>query len=226
MLAALAGKASPGLSAMAGNVLGTKSTGALFVEFFTVRRAPSHSLDRFNLQRVDWARYEQDARKILGTRTDVAEDRKSGVISITVTDENRNEPGTSAQGYVEELDRLVSQVGTSWEKQTARAHLHSATPRRQSKLNLKTRKNSSARSPAKIRLWTSKNKPSNGRVGGCSPGSVGWQRNPSCKAWRRSIPATTSGFAHPGRGDDELKRQFRTARRDQHLLAFRCDLVD
>ena len=32
MLAALAGKASPGLSAMAGNLLGTKSTGALFVD--------------------------------------------------------------------------------------------------------------------------------------------------------------------------------------------------
>lgn len=113
MLAALAGKASPGLGAMAGNILGTKSTGALFVDLLRSRTVQDHVVDRFNLQHVYWTRYKQDARKILGARTDVAEDRKSGVISITVTDGDPQRARDVAQGYVEELDRLVSQVSTS-----------------------------------------------------------------------------------------------------------------
>ena len=113
MLAALAGKASPGLGAMAGNILGTKSTGALFVDLLHSRTVQDHLVDRFNLQHVYWTSYKQDARKILGARTDVAEDRKSGVISIAVTDGDPQRARDVAQGYVEELDRLVSQVSTS-----------------------------------------------------------------------------------------------------------------
>jgi capsule polysaccharide export protein KpsE/RkpR len=113
MLAALAGKTSPGLGAMAGNLLGTKSTGALFVDLLRSRTVQDHVVDRFDLQRVYWARYKQDARKILNLRTNVAEDRKSGVISLIVTDGSPQRARDLAQGYVEELDRLVSQVSTS-----------------------------------------------------------------------------------------------------------------
>jgi len=113
MLAALAGKTSPGLGAMAGNLLGTKSTGALFVDLLRSRTVQDHVVDRFDLQHVYWARYKQDARRILNLRTDVAEDRKSGVISLIVTDGSPQRARDLAQGYVEELDRLVSQVSTS-----------------------------------------------------------------------------------------------------------------
>src|SRR5438876_2254086 len=113
MLAALAGKTSPGLGAMAGNLLGTKSTGALFADLLRSRTVQDHVVDRIDLQRVYWARYKQDARRILNLRTDVVEDRKSGVISLIVTDGSPQRARDLAQGYVEELDRLVSQVSTS-----------------------------------------------------------------------------------------------------------------
>ena len=43
-------------------------------------------VDRLNLQKVYWVRYKQDARKKLYSRTDVSVERKSDVITLTVTD--------------------------------------------------------------------------------------------------------------------------------------------
>jgi capsule polysaccharide export protein KpsE/RkpR len=113
MMAALAGKATPGLASMAGNLLGMKSTGALFVSLVRSRTVQDHIVERFDLQKVYWEGYKQDARMILSERTDVGEDRKSGVITLTVRDRNPQRAHDIAQAYVEELNRLVSQVSTS-----------------------------------------------------------------------------------------------------------------
>lgn len=113
MLAALATKASPELAAMAGSLLGTKGSGALFVDLFRSRSVQDRVVDRLELQKVYWSRYKQDARKKLNSRTDVGEDRKSGVIFLTVTDRNPQRAHDIAQAYVEELNHLVSQVSTS-----------------------------------------------------------------------------------------------------------------
>lgn len=98
---------------MAGNMLGVKNTGALFVDLLRSRTVQDHLVDRFQLQKVYWVRYKQDARKILNKRTDISEDRKSGVIALTVTDKNAPRAHDLAQGYVEELNKLVSEVSTS-----------------------------------------------------------------------------------------------------------------
>jgi capsule polysaccharide export protein KpsE/RkpR len=107
------GEGSPGLAALAGNFLGGNSTGALLVELIHSRTVEDHVVDRFNLQKVYRARYRQDARKALETRTAIDQDRKSGVLSITVTDANPERARQMAQAYVEELDRLLSEVSTS-----------------------------------------------------------------------------------------------------------------
>jgi capsule polysaccharide export protein KpsE/RkpR len=119
LLSLLAGRtggsegASPGLASLAGNFLGTANKGALFVELVHSRTVQDHLIDRFDLQKIYWARYKQDARNTLEKRTAVEEDRKSGVISITVTDTSPQRARDMTQAYVEELDRLVSQVSTS-----------------------------------------------------------------------------------------------------------------
>lgn len=113
MLAALATKASPELAAMAGSLLGTKGSGALFVELFHSRSVQDRVVDRLNLQTVYRGRYKEDARKTLNEHTSVSEDRKSGVLSLSVTDKNPQRAHDIAQAYVEELNRLVSQVSTS-----------------------------------------------------------------------------------------------------------------
>jgi capsule polysaccharide export protein KpsE/RkpR len=115
MIAALMGKGagSLGLGSMASDLLGTKSSGALFVEILKGRTIQDRLIERFDLRRVYWDRYFEDARKDLAKRSDISEDRKSGVIEITVTDRDPHRAALMAQAYVEELDRLVAQVSTS-----------------------------------------------------------------------------------------------------------------
>jgi capsule polysaccharide export protein KpsE/RkpR len=113
MLAASAAKASPELAALAGNLLGMKGSGALFVDLFRSRSVQEHIVDRFHLQKIYWSRYKEDARKRLNSNTDVNEDRKSGVITLTVDDRSQQRARDMAQAYVEELNRLLSQVSTS-----------------------------------------------------------------------------------------------------------------
>jgi capsule polysaccharide export protein KpsE/RkpR len=113
MLAALAAKASPGLAALAGNMFGINESGGLFVGLVRSRTVQEHIVDRFDLQKVYWSRYKEDARKRLNKNTEAEEDRKSGVISITVTDESPQRAHDIAQAYLEELDRLVSEESVS-----------------------------------------------------------------------------------------------------------------
>jgi capsule polysaccharide export protein KpsE/RkpR len=54
-----------------------------------------------------------DARKSLEGNTKVAQDRKSGIISISVTDVNPLLASNIAQGYVVELNRVVTDNSTS-----------------------------------------------------------------------------------------------------------------
>jgi capsule polysaccharide export protein KpsE/RkpR len=118
MLAALAGRGSSalgglGLAGMAGDLLGMKSSGALFIDIMGSRTVQDRLIQRFDLRKVYSDRYWKDARDDLAKYTDVSEDRKSGVITITVTDRDPHRAEQLAQAYVEELDRLVAEVSTS-----------------------------------------------------------------------------------------------------------------
>jgi len=115
MLAAMGGAAgmSPGLMAMAGSVLGVKSSGDLYLQLLRSRTVQDRLIDRFNLQKQYWARYKQDARRKLDRRTEIIQDRKSGVISLTFTDPDPRRSHDIAQAYVEELNTLLATVSTS-----------------------------------------------------------------------------------------------------------------
>ncbi len=126
MLAALAGKGSgsgdsgmssvgsmPGLGMLAGDLLGMKSTGATLAGILQSDTIRDRLIDRFQLQKVYWDRYKQDARKDLGKFTEITEDRKSGIITVTVTDRNPQRAAAIGKAYVDELDRLVAELSTS-----------------------------------------------------------------------------------------------------------------
>jgi uncharacterized protein involved in exopolysaccharide biosynthesis len=113
MMAALASKASPELAGMAASALGLKSTGELFGGLLRSRSVEEAVVNRFQLQSVYWVKYKQDARKILERRTEISTDRKTGIITVTVSDTQPQRARDMAQAFVEELNRLVSQVTTS-----------------------------------------------------------------------------------------------------------------
>ena len=113
MMAAVAAKADPSMATMAGNILGMKSNGAYLTALLSSRSVQDHVIERFGLQKVYSARYMQDARKKLASRTAVSEDRKSGIITLEVADGDPKRARDMAQAYVDELNHLVADVSTS-----------------------------------------------------------------------------------------------------------------
>jgi len=101
------------LGGVAGDLLGLKSSGALFVDMLQGATVQDQIIGKFDLRRVYWDKYWDDARKDLAKRTDIKEDRKSGVITIGVTDHDPRRAQQLAQAYVDALNGLVSQVSTS-----------------------------------------------------------------------------------------------------------------
>jgi uncharacterized protein involved in exopolysaccharide biosynthesis len=114
MLAALSNKAnSSSLGPLAGDLLGMKSSGALFVGILSSNSVEDRVIDQFKLKKVYRARYDQDARNALAANTSISEDRKSGIISITVTDHDPARAKNIADAYVKALNDSVSQLSTS-----------------------------------------------------------------------------------------------------------------
>jgi len=118
MMAAMAGPGAGNLGesafgGLAGELLGIKDPGAVFVEMLRSRTVKDRIIERFDLRKVYGARYWEGARKQLAKRTSITQDRKSGVIGVTVTDRDPERATAIAQAYVEELDRISASVNTS-----------------------------------------------------------------------------------------------------------------
>lgn len=113
MLAALTAKTGSGMGGFAGDVLGLKSSGALFIGILHSSTVGDRLVERFRLRNVYHTNLDMEARQKLAEITAISEDRKSGIITITVTDGDPQRATALAQAYVEELDRLVSQLSTS-----------------------------------------------------------------------------------------------------------------
>ncbi len=115
MMAALTAKAgaTSALGSVAGDLLGVKSNGALFVGVLGSRTVLDRLVQRFDLKKVYSARLDEDARRRLASKTSVVEDRKSGIISITVTDHDPNRAAALSGAYVEELNQLTAELSTS-----------------------------------------------------------------------------------------------------------------
>jgi len=111
LLAALSG--SGGLGMLAGDVLGIKSTGALFVGVLRSRTVEDRIVNQFDLKKVYRTSLQLTARQRLAECTAITEDRKSGIITITVTDHDPHRAAAIAGAYVEELNTLIAQLSTS-----------------------------------------------------------------------------------------------------------------
>jgi capsule polysaccharide export protein KpsE/RkpR len=113
MLAALSAKASGGVASVAGDLLGGNSTGALFLGILRSRTLEERLVERFDLKRVYGTKLEEDARSKLANNTGISEDHRSGIISISVVDQDPARSQAIAQAYMAELEHLVSELSTS-----------------------------------------------------------------------------------------------------------------
>jgi uncharacterized protein involved in exopolysaccharide biosynthesis len=113
LLAALSQHGVGMLGGLAGEFLGVKGNGPVFVEILESRTVADRLIEQFQLAREYRTTKIEYTRKMLEFHTRITEDRKSGVITITVTDHSPSQAAAMAQAYVTELDHLVSELSTS-----------------------------------------------------------------------------------------------------------------
>lgn len=110
--ASIAANANADLSQVA-DLLPMKSTGALFLGILRSRTVEDRLVERFDLRKVYRKKLMIDARQQLEDNTAITEDRRGGIISLTVTNRDPQRAAAIARAYVEELDRLVVELNTS-----------------------------------------------------------------------------------------------------------------
>jgi uncharacterized protein involved in exopolysaccharide biosynthesis len=114
MMAALAGRpAGSNFAGLAGDLLGLRSTGVLFIGILKSRTVQDDLITKFDLRKEYSHKRWEDTRAELSEFTDISEDRKSGIISISVTDKSPQRAGEMAQEYVNELNRVIAELNTS-----------------------------------------------------------------------------------------------------------------
>jgi len=117
-VAAMSGSASgpgglTGLGGLASDLLGLKSTSDIFVGILSSRTVQDKLIQKFDLKKIYGERRMEDARKKLAEHTTMSIDRKSQIITFTVTDHDPKRAAAMGQAYVEELNRLVAELSTS-----------------------------------------------------------------------------------------------------------------
>lgn len=101
------------LGDLAGGLAGGHSSAELFIDLLHSSTVSDHLIDRFNLQQVYRKRYRIDTARHLAHLTKITEDKKTGVVTIEVEDTDRRRARDLAQGYLDELNQLVTRTNTS-----------------------------------------------------------------------------------------------------------------
>jgi capsule polysaccharide export protein KpsE/RkpR len=113
MLSPLNGAAGLLGSGVAGGLMNQKTPGGTAIGVLSSPTVEDDIINRFDLRRVYHKKLYMDARKRLAENSIFDEDKKSGLISISVTDPDRYRARDMAQAYVEELNNLVNSLSTS-----------------------------------------------------------------------------------------------------------------
>lgn len=107
-----------GLALDATGLLGLKTPAAFYVEILKSRSVQDRIIDRFNL-RVRYSKTGKwfpksyyETRKTLKSFTSIEEDKKSNVITVSVTDYDRNTAAQIANDYVQEVNKVAADLNT------------------------------------------------------------------------------------------------------------------
>jgi len=115
MLAALAQRAtgSDTLGGLALSLLGGHNSGALFIDMLKSSSVSNQLIERFQLLSVYRKRYRVDAAKVLARRTRISQDKRSGVLTISVEDTDPVRARDLARAYLDELNIVVNRTSRS-----------------------------------------------------------------------------------------------------------------
>ena len=113
ILAGITGKMGATLGALGGDLLGMNTSADLFAGVLQSRTVQNDLVAKYDLRRVYGERRLVDARKELARQTDISIDRKSGILTIQVTDHDPKRATALAEEYVAQLNNVVTQLNTS-----------------------------------------------------------------------------------------------------------------
>src|ERR1700757_2953699 len=111
MVAAL-GKSTE-LGSLGTEMFGIKTSGDLFVGVLRSQTVQDALINKFDLRKQYGEKRYEDARRRLENRTDITSDRKSGIITIRVSDTNPQRVAEMGREYVEQLNHVVITLDTS-----------------------------------------------------------------------------------------------------------------
>jgi capsule polysaccharide export protein KpsE/RkpR len=101
------------LGTLGTELLGLRTSSDLFIGVLHSRTVEDDLINKFGLQKRYGDRYIEDARKDLTRRTDITSDRKSGIVTIKITDRSPQQAAAMAGEYVNQLNQIVVTLNTS-----------------------------------------------------------------------------------------------------------------
>jgi uncharacterized protein involved in exopolysaccharide biosynthesis len=99
-----------GAASLAGNMLGVSTPADLYVGMLKSRTIYDNIIRRFNLQELYETDTIDETRKALDDHVDIEADKKSGIITVAVEDEDPKKAADMANAFVEELKKLTKQL--------------------------------------------------------------------------------------------------------------------
>src|SRR5215469_10362704 len=102
-----------GISQLATDMLGLKSNSDVFVGILNSRTVRDKIIDQFDLKHIYGTDRMDKVRRALARRISISVDRKSDMITISVSDHSPQRAAAIANAYVDDLNHLVAELSTS-----------------------------------------------------------------------------------------------------------------
>ncbi len=102
-----------GVASLGSGLLGMHNSGDLFASVLTSNRVKDRIIDHYDLKSLNHTKYYIVARKRLSAETAISIDRKSGILTIEVTEEDPRRAADIANAYIAELNATLTQLDTS-----------------------------------------------------------------------------------------------------------------
>lgn len=99
-----------GLGALAGGAAGIKSPVDQYLAYLESNTLRDELIEKFKLRERYEAKYQQDARKTLKENVKAVADKKSGLITIEVSDKDPKFAANLANAYVQALSHLIGEL--------------------------------------------------------------------------------------------------------------------
>jgi uncharacterized protein involved in exopolysaccharide biosynthesis len=112
MMMAGSSMAVPGAGPIS-ELIGARTPGALFAAILRSDTVEDALIDRFDLRHVYHVRGYQRARTKLSDDTVISEDKKSGIVTVTVTGGEQPRVASLTNAYLEEADKVLQSLNTS-----------------------------------------------------------------------------------------------------------------